>query len=201
MLLAPQTYTTEKLEDHLQSAPARALLKKWTDWRGTEIAPKRSQILIEELGEALPHVVMVEFTSPEKCRFLLAGSGLVNLQGLDFTGLNFYDMAAPDERDLRMRRLHEAENQPCGTYSIQPGTSSEGAYLSTELTAFPIFPDEPGGAMRCLCVSVPLVTVSHQSPVQDSQIIRIAEEFRYIDIGAGVPDETAELFCHPPLSL
>lgn len=200
-MLAPQTYTTEKLEDHLQSAPGYALLKKWKTWRGSALAPRRSQVRIEDLGEALPFVVMVEFTSPEECLFLLVGSGLISLQGMEYTGMNYYDMATPDERGLRMRRLHKLEGQPCGSYSIQPGTSSEGAYLSTELTVLPVFPDEPGGTLRCLCVSAPLVTVSHQSPVQDSQVIRVAQEFRYIDIGAGLPDENAELFCHSPLSL
>lgn len=108
-----RTATTDKLESHLRSTPATALLRKWTQWRGAEIAPKRSQVLIEELGEALPQVVMVEFTSPEECHFLLVGSGLVHLQGLELTGQNFYDMALPEERELRMRRLRALEQQPC----------------------------------------------------------------------------------------
>lgn len=200
-MLAPQTYTTEKLEDHLQSAPARALLKKWSEWRGTKIAPKRSQIFIEELGEALPQVVMVEFTSPEECHFLLAGSGLVHLQGLEFTGQNFYDMALPEERELRMLRLQGLEQQPCGSYSVQPGTLSQGAAVYTELLALPILPDTAGEALRVLAVSTPLSDPLHQTPVQENQVIRVAEEFRYIDIGAGLPDEDARLLCQRPLSL
>lgn len=193
--------TVGNLESHLRSKPASALLKKWTEWRGAEIAPKRSQITIEDLGEALPHIIMVEFTSPEECHFLFAGSDLVLLQGLEITGLNFYDMALPEERELRMRRLQGLEQQPCGSYSIQPGTLSPGTAVNTELLALPILPDQPGAALRGIAVSTPLNATAHLTPIQESRVIRIAEEFRFIDIGAGLPDEDARLFCQAPLSL
>lgn len=200
MPTSPNT-TVEKLEAHLRSAPGHALLEKWLEWRGAQLAPKRSQVRIEDLGKALPFVILAEFTSPDELKFLLVGSELIRIQGVEFTGMNFYEMAQPDERDLRQRRLHTLEQQPCGSYSIQPGTLLQGAYLSTELLALPILPDEPDGSMRCLCVSVPLGNGRHQTPVEDSQIIRTAEEFRYIDIGAGLPEEDARLFCQPPLSI
>lgn len=193
--------TSERLENHLQSNPASILLEKWIEWRGPELAPKRSQIIIEELGEALPQIVMVEFTSPEECRFLFAGSGLVHLQGLEITGLNFYDLALPEERGLRMRRLQGLAQKPCGSYSIQPGTLSAGGAVRTELLALPVFPDAAGNPLRGIAVSTPLNDPKHQMPVQESRVIRVAEEFRYIDIGAGIPDEDATLDCQTPLTL
>lgn len=200
-MLASPNCTTERLERHLRSEPGHALLKIWKEWRGTKIAPTRSQIRVEGLGKALPFVAMAEFVSPEEFRFLLVGSELIRIQGIEYTGMNYYDMAQPDERKLRMRRLQKYEEQPCGSYSVQPGTSSQGAILSSELLALPVLPDEPGEALRCLCVSAPLDNGGPLFSLQDSQIIPLAEEFRFLDIGMGLPDEDPELHCQTPLSL
>lgn len=200
-MLAAQNYTPEKLENHLHSGPAHALLRKWAEWRGAEIAPKRSQIRIEGLGEALPFVTMGEFVSPEELRFLLVGSELINIQGMELTGMNFYDMAQPDERELRMQRLRWFESQPCGSYSIQPRTLSQGTHLASELLALPVLPDEPDGTLRCLCVSAPLDDGAFRTSLADAQVIRTSDDFRYIDIGAGLPDEDPKLGCQAPLTL
>lgn len=55
--------------------------------------------------------------------------------------------------------------------------------------------------MRALSISVPLNEFKHLTPVVETQTMHIATEFRFIDIGCGVPAPDQSLHCLDPVTL
>lgn len=116
----------KRAQEHIRSSLCLEALDTWLGWRGAGNAPKRSEMLTESFGKALPYINVLEFVSATECLFQFVGSTLVDVQGLDFTGRNFYDLTPKEGRELRMQRMHEVERRPCGTLSIIPGKLSRG---------------------------------------------------------------------------
>jgi hypothetical protein len=191
----------EKLEGHLRSDQSRVFLDVWKAWRGSETAPRRSQAPIEDLGKVLPYTVVLEFVSELECLFQFTGSNIVELAGEDQTGTNFFEVLPPEHREVRIARNLLLEKHPCGSFFKIETTLKGGAPMLRESLGLPILPDSPDGHFRMIYVNTPLSDTSWQMPIREGIALPLASDYRYVDIGAGVPERTSDLNVKPALSL
>lgn len=193
--------THEKLEDYVLSEHCRDLLDLWKSWRGDALAPQRSDVRFEDLAEALPSTIELEFVSIEQCIYRFVGSDVVELAGVDRTGTNFFTAASADQQTLRIARFLELEKYPCGSLARIQTTLKNGDKMMREALGFPVLPNRTTGNRRLIVVSTPLDDFKWQTPVQEGRILPIATDFHFIDIGAGVPEYSETLRPDAPLTL
>lgn len=191
----------EKLEDHILSEPNRILLDLWKVWRGPEVAPRRSDVRIEDLGAALSYAVELELESDTRNIFRFAGSDIVKLAGQDHTGTNFFDTLPPDQRAIRISRSLKLQEHPCGMLARVQTTLKSGAPMVREVLGLPVLPDRPDGNFCLLNVSYPLDDYEWQTPVREGAKLPLAADFHFVDVGAGVPAGLDEFMAETSLSI
>lgn len=179
--------TSEKLLDRVLCDQGKMLLEQWEGWRGSNLAPHRSDFNVEDLGPLLPYIIELEFVTDENCTFRFIGSDLVEISGVDQTGANFFDAAPPKDRPLRIARCLELEKYPCGSLAQIPTTLNSGTTMMREALMLPVLPNRETGNFRLIIVSIPLENYRWQTPVREGSMLPLATSFHFIDIGAGVP--------------
>lgn len=200
-MVMPDKRIPEPLEDHFISDQCKIFLARWKTWRGAEVAPRRDDVRMEDLGEALPKMVEVEVVSQSLCPVHFFGSDLVEIAGTDLTGKNFFEATSPQQRPLRVARCLEYGKFPCGSLARVETTLNSGAVMIREILGLPVMPNGETGNVRILNVSVPLDDYKWQTPVQEEHVLPVAIDFHFIDIGAGVPDDLESLQSDTPLTL
>lgn len=200
-MVMPINRSPEPLEDHFVSKQCKTFLEQWKVWRGANVAPRRDDVRMEDLGDALPKMVEMELVSPTLCHIHFYGSDLVEISGVDLTGKNLFESSPPKQRPLRIARFQEFEKFPCGSLARVKTTMSNDNIMIREMLSLPILPNRDAGNMRLLNVSVPLDDYKWQTPVQEEHVLPVATDFHFIDIGAGAPEESEVHQSDTPLTL
>jgi hypothetical protein len=121
---------------------ARRLLDYWLSKLDGRTAPRREDILPEELGDLLPWVVLVEVVgSPPRFRVRLAGTGVVREYGAEMTGqfLDDLDMGGARDRSLEDHRRAVLECRPVvGTFDFK---KDDGRWVTYERITLPLSAD------------------------------------------------------------
>ena len=121
---------------------ARRLLDYWRSKLNGRNAPRREEILPEELADLLPWVILVEVVgSPARFRVRLAGTGVVQEYGSEMTGqfLDDLDMGGARERSLEDHRRAVRECRPVvGSFDFK---KDDGRWVTYERITLPLSAD------------------------------------------------------------
>ena len=171
----------------IQGEMNRTLLAAWQRWRGDELLPCRGDMQLSEIVNLLPFLTIMEARSPDEFIIRLIGTAISSVLGTELTGKNYLDLAAPEVRPLRAARMNRQLQQPCGSILTITYTARSELSLETEALALPMRPLDPRQPLQLLSLVVGINRSTPPNEVPVSNLSRLADEFHFLDIGAGVP--------------
>ncbi len=168
------------------SRGCRRVVEAWCGWRGERLLPAKRDMDLGELAEFMPWLGLLEVIGPEEARLRIAGSGLRDVYGQDMAGRNLKDITAPADWPRRSARYAAQVDHPCGTYYLRRHTLPVGKTVLYETVALPV--EVEGARRQMLCIIMPLEWHAHPAPATP-YVLPMPTDFRYVDIGAGLPGE------------
>ncbi|MDP6831780.1 MAG: PAS domain-containing protein [Alphaproteobacteria bacterium] len=189
------------LMDDIRTKECQIFAKAWQRWRGASLVPRRSGVRIEEISRLLHLLSVVELVSPEIANFRLAGTSLCEGMGLELTGRNYFDFTTPEARGPRVARTNQLVKHPCGSHFIFPIEYSSGRIVPAEVLSLPVLPNNPSEPPQIFAMSVSLQDMRLDGPRSAPTELPEADGFQFVDIGAGVPDDSLDLTDRAPASL
>ena len=159
----------------------------WRNWRGDAMLPSRGQIKLDEIGRLLPRVMVLEVLSPGEALFRLVGTAYLELFGVELTGLNFVDLATPENRAMRGERLWAMATTPCGSYMSSPDPNPGRVDNILHTLTLPVQPEQPDQPMQFFGLTYGTMQMNLSDNYDEDLLKRLANQFNYIDIGAGLP--------------
>lgn len=185
--VAPALLCLEHLPDLLDDAPnCRAFVDAWLRWRGDKLVPTREDIRPEMLGAALQTMSVLQVESPEHISVRLVSAQYELLIGRPTKGANYVEMAAPAHRPLRIQRHQNIVNTPCGALTRTRIVSDNGLATVARCVILPVAAS-PAGPVNYVYNAADIERGRHLAPPTERDLAPLAEEFDYIDIGAGLP--------------
>lgn len=169
---------------------SRQLLDAWLGWRGGATLPCRGDFRIEDIIELLPGITLLEAFSPEEFRFRLAGTSIDQYSGLKLTGTNPLSVTLPEHRELRAKRIWNMANTPCGALlRFRHRYPNSYAELPMEALNLPVRSEDPSGPVQIFTVFSSDRPEREVEPPQNQLATTLPDEFHYVDLGAGAPED------------
>ncbi|NVJ98660.1 MAG: PAS domain-containing protein [Alphaproteobacteria bacterium] len=166
-------------------------LQSWHRWRGDGLLPKRAAIKLSDMPELMRGAMMLDAFAPERMIFRFAGSLYHDMYGFEFEGLNYLDITEPEVRAIRAKRLWGVVSQPAIAVWTAPG--AEGVnFVGASVPLLPDDPTHPRKIMQVLVALKDMAGVSKEAWNTRRDNVVFSPHFRYLDIGAGKPDNGAE---------
>jgi hypothetical protein len=168
----------------------RNFVAAWQRWRGAgHLLPKRSAIELDDIKRLLGRVILFELVSDDEILVKVAGSQLREHGNFEATGRNLRDLTPHELWPVRRWRMKAAAGFPCGARMVSIDTwTRSGEPVAFETVTLPVESDEPAKP-RLLMSNVAVLGGIYESPAENRpQLARLPEEFRFLDLGAGVPN-------------
>jgi hypothetical protein len=146
--------------------------------------PTRRDILPEHLGSHLTATSMMEVEAPDRAIIRLTAQQNQNYSGVDRRGENVIDLTSPEQRQTRIDRFQTVVNRPCGGLSINRFKLVNRGEVTTPAILLPAA-GKAGEPARFLYSAMDLPARMRWDDLWVPGHIPIAEEFWFIDIGAG----------------
>ncbi|MFP6770905.1 MAG: PAS domain-containing protein [Alphaproteobacteria bacterium] len=184
------------LAETIQTAPCRAYFNAWQSWRGENLVPVRSQVHIEDIAPHLQWLAVLEVISLEEIIFRLAGTGLTRSRGYDYTGMNYVEMCPVEDRSIYARTSLAIVRHPVGRHFFIDFELENGKHARTELLSLPVYSDDPEKPPQIFNMRY---QIDHSDPYtthDPDNLIPLADEARFVDIGAGFPPDHEALNAH-----
>lgn len=106
-------FITDPSAEDLPSEELRWLLAFWNELRGTREMPARADFSPADMVPLLPYIGLVDVEhDPQRFRTRLAGTGIVQETGADWTGVYYDEMLNSEEISHRAAWVTE-NRQPC----------------------------------------------------------------------------------------
>lgn len=175
--------TTDILTD-----PGLTLVRAWEAWRGAALLPSRADMRLEDISGLLSNIALLEVYGPDEVIIRLAGTRICEVFGRELKGTNYLDFVAPEGRRLRAQRLQWQVTQPCGALVHSTHRARSGMSFRSEQVGLPIRPVVAGAPMQIIGVAAALPGQPRPTHMPEDELGRLAETFRFLDIGAGVPN-------------
>jgi hypothetical protein len=182
------------LDQALLAAPHdqvnRHFIAAWLAWRRPgRLMPSRSAVELADIKGLLGRVILFELISGDEILVKVAGSQLREHGNFEATGRNLRDLTPGEQWPVRRWRMNAAATLPCGAWMVSTDTrTSSGEQVAFETVTLPIKPDVPEKP-RLLISNVAVVGGIYEPPAKDRpQLTWLPEEFRFLDLGAGIPD-------------
>jgi hypothetical protein len=178
--------------DAAQDETNRRFIAAWQSWRGSQcLLPKRSAVELGDVKQLLGRVILFELTSDDEILVKVAGSQLRDHGNFEATGRNLRDLTPPEQWPVRRWRMAAAAGLPCGAWMVNiTSRTLSGAGVAFETVTLPVEPDEPTKP-RLLMSNVAVLGGAYDPPAKDRpQLAWLPEEFRFLDLGAGIPNRT-----------
>jgi hypothetical protein len=170
----------------LETEACRILLGHWLEARGGDAVPRRAAIDPGALKKILPHVFMLNMVDDDTAIYRLVGTGHRARWGVELTGRVWGQYLAVTQQIDRTRRLWRAVKQPCGFVARYDMIFTSGASDPVETLLLPLRPNDDAGC--------PIMIGANHSRRQvdwinqpGSVASRTPEQFRFLDLGYGVP--------------
>ena len=180
--------TLDECADLLSDAPnGLAFLRAWKRWRGEDLVPPTGATKPEELGSALPCMMVLEVQARDKIMIRLAGTRLHDVLGRDVTGENLVDLAAPSQREHRMETYSNYASYPCGVKWSSEVVRASGLSTSVRGLALPVRPPASEDPMR-VYAAFDFAGDLKEFEKHPYYAIPAADDRAYVDIGCGAPD-------------
>jgi hypothetical protein len=117
---------------------SQALYGYWNDIRAGRIAPKRFEIEPSQIAAMLPDTFILERIDSSTARFRLAGTRICDTFGIEFRGLNVFDMFGEEDRITLQRQIAViARHGAVGVFSLECRTA-EKRVVRMELLLLPL---------------------------------------------------------------
>lgn len=143
---------------------------------------------LSEVTKLMPFLTILDVRSREEVIIRLAGTAIFDALGEELTGRNYLDLTTPDVRPIRSARLWLQTRHPCGAVMRNVHNAGTDAEVHLEILSLPIRPLREEEPIQLLSVVGPLGSENLTTDEAHIQVARIAHEFHYVGIGAGVPD-------------
>ncbi|HVJ54941.1 MAG TPA: PAS domain-containing protein [Aliidongia sp.] len=163
----------------------RRFFAYWDQLRGNQIVPPRSALDPGQIRTLLPLITIVELLSRSRLIIRLAGTGVRNILGFEATGKNALNLAEESRRPIRSYRYWASALQPCGVVYSREIAFSSGVTSRFLSLVLPMQPDQP--TQPPIFVSIIASPEGHDWTNTSVPALDVAQDFRFIDIGAGVP--------------
>lgn len=179
------------IEEALLEAPrdrlSRRFIGAWLGWRRTgRLLPKRTEMDLSDIKELLGRIILFELIAPDDIRIKVAGTQLREHADFEATGRNLAELTPPGHWPMRRWRMQEMAALPCGGVMITRDQPAIGFGGTLETVTLPVEPDEDGRP-RLLLSNVAVLGDVHPSVKGRPRIVPMVDEFRFLDLGAGLP--------------
>ena len=164
--------------------------KRWSEGRSSgKFIPQRSEFDFLAFSEFIPQLVMAEVNLEDKTMPIkFAGTAIRDFVGFELTNMDFTEFDSnpdPAQGWLHRRAYHDC---PCGRFELLKFKFERNKTFACQLTILPVVgPNEE----RQLAVLVEPDEVEksfgRRAPKMSSETLTFGS---YIDIGAGLPQET-----------
>lgn len=175
----------------LRGRLSRLLLDAWFAARGRKLLPSREMIRPSALTKAMPLMVILDYRSPEDVVCLMTGTRIREFLGVELTGLNIHDLVRGETRKRRQRRFQLCAEQPCGMAAVMPIAIGEAAPREFEFLMLPV---TAGKGLQFFAIASALgeeIELPRGEYARESSpLAQLADELRFVNLGAGVPSET-----------
>jgi hypothetical protein len=163
----------------------RAFFEHWQSLRVDGAVPRLQDFLSKPHPTLQPNVAIKDVIPPKHLRVRLFGTRLVDVVGVDLTGMNIIDFAGNAAMaDALWWYHHQVATHPVGLASVKLAGTASGRTISFEDVELPLSPF-PGGPLCVACCLGFVETLDFKDPM-----LRFNDHLsaRWIDIGWGVPD-------------
>jgi len=114
------------------------LLAYWNARRRSEPAPRRTEILPEDLGGLLSHLFLLRRMDSDHHVFRLAGTGLCRLHRREFRDQNFLSLWTGHDRQHMRALLEGALAAPAPASAITEAVALDSSVQEVEVTLLPL---------------------------------------------------------------
>ncbi len=177
-----------------RSEESRQFEALWKSLRRDRLVPHRADFHPARARHLLRDLVLLEAPADAhpSARIRISGEGYNEAAGQNMAGRDHLDLLAPQYRAAAIATGELMIGTPCGLWQVSPIHLARGYAIHLEMTAFPLATD--GGRPPCLLAHVRPVEgfMPATLPTPNGLAIDTAVTFRFIDIGAGVPQWTAQ---------
>ena len=163
-------------------------LEVWQRWRGERPIPTRDDVRPEMLGASITGITVFEVKSPDQIFYRKPCSLLDDLRRPGVTGKNYIDMAPPEQRQIRISRLNNVLNLPCGGLGWIKSVLSDGVSMDTQTLLLPVAGNGPTDH-GFIYVGADVISDKTWSRDARFETAPVATRFEYVDIGFGLPDD------------
>jgi hypothetical protein len=194
---APTGERISRKERHVQEISARLgpvahqLLTYWAALPKRAGVPDRRDFDPMAIVRILPVVSLLQRVADDEWRFRIAGTEIERRWERRFTGVNYLaiDIVAPRAADMMRREFCRIVNWPCGSWSRRTVKFQSGRAAVIETLRLPLRADD-GDISLILSCSEEFSSGITLQPDAPREIIQITQQ-QFLDIGAGVPDQSA----------
>jgi len=177
--------------DFADHARIRDFFDAWQRWRGDALVPKRSQVKPGDIPHLMSGSMLLDVLGPKTFIVRYAGSLYQDLYRFDFTGKNYIELTEPEYQDVRAKRLYGVVEQPAAAVWMTPMVDTVD-FVGASVPILPDSPDQPGMIMQVLVHLRDLHHIQPSTIAQRHDDVHLSMRFRYLDIGAGLPDTKFE---------
>ena len=177
----------ERLTAHSSDPGIIRYARYWLACRAGRLIPLRCDFRPEHLRADMTSLVVIEPIDETRAPIRLAGSRLKAFFGKDLTGADYFGLARPEVRAIRVHRAMNLVRRPCGAWTSvrRPGARGD-LFLDTLLLPW-------GFADGRLPHLIGRFVVPEDGLALDdvgADFVGRAFDYAFIDLGAGVPSDT-----------
>lgn len=168
---------------------ARQLLDAWSALPKRQLVPDRQSFDPMAIARILPVISLLERAGEGEWRFRLIGTALEQRWGRRLTGLDYFTIASAEAAAVVRREFAGVVERPCASWSIRCVEYDSGRHAGLEALHLPLRARDGSLSLILSCDG----ELSGRSPRETDRpmtILRVTRQ-RFIDIGAGVPAESA----------
>lgn len=177
-----------KTTDQVHNPALKPLCEFWDEVRGDRLLPNASDIDPSQIAYILKDIAILDVIDPMNILYRLAGTGIAERMGEDPTGNNLIEMTAPETRAMVSKILYMIVSHPVGAIATYENVYSTGKRSVVESLYLPLQKTE-GQSDRIVSVHSREKTVTYEDEQAHSTVAAKILELKWIDLGAGIPDE------------
>jgi hypothetical protein len=165
----------------------------WRSIRGGALVPSRTDFHPSKARRFLRDIVLMEAPSAvcPTLRIRLTGQRFDETIGFDIAGRDHLEFMPQEFHAGVLATARAMVAKPCGLWQITPAHLVRGYALNLEITGFPLLGTEQDRAFIITHVRATGGVMSATMPVRNGLSLDTAVAYQLIDIGAGVPKQTA----------
>jgi len=180
--------TSCKITEQIHNPALKPLCEFWDEVRGDRLLPHTSDVDPSQIAYILKDIAILDVIDPMNIQYRLAGTGIAERMGEDPTGNNLIEMTAPETRATVSKILSLIVSHPVGAIATYENVYSTGKRAVVQSLYLPLQKAE-GRSVRIVSVHSQEATLTYEDEQAHSTVAAKILELKWIDLGAGIPDE------------